>query len=121
MELTVRSKFWFERDGELVLSDWRVALLEAIEATGSLSAASTRLNVPYRVAWGKLKQIEKRLGVALLQSQSGGSAGGSTQLTAEARDLVARFRRFEAGLPELIQQHFEREFGSVGLAVSEKE
>ena len=121
MELTVRSKFWFERDGELVLSDWRVALLEAIEATGSLSAASARLNVPYRVAWGKLKQIEKRLGVALLQSQSGGSAGGSTQLTAEARELVARFRRFEGGLPELIQQHFEREFGSVGLAVCEQE
>ncbi len=110
MPLTIKSKFWIEEDGELVLSDWRADLLEAIDATGSLAAAATRLNVPYRVAWGKLKEIEERLGFPLLQSQSGGATGGSTRLTEQGRRLIARYRRFQAGLPELIQRRFDEEF-----------
>ncbi|HZB94932.1 MAG TPA: hypothetical protein VE268_03135 [Herpetosiphonaceae bacterium] len=63
MELTVRSKFWVEQAGELVLSDWRIELLEAIDDTGSLTAGCARLNVAYRVGWGKIKEIERRLGM----------------------------------------------------------
>jgi molybdate transport system regulatory protein len=112
MTLTIRSRFWVEQDGELVLSDWRVKLLETIDELGSLAAASTHLNVPYRVAWGKIKEIEARLGVALLESRTGGAAGGSTQLTEAGRATVARYHRFQQGLPELIKQRFEEEFGA---------
>lgn len=111
MTLTIRSKFWVEQAGELVLSDWRIELLEAIDATGSLAAAAAQRNVPYRVAWGKLKQIERRLGYALIKGHSGGASGGSTELTPEAKELLMRYRRFQSGLPELIQQRFEAEFG----------
>ncbi len=113
MTLTIRSKFWVEQDGELVLSDWRIDLLQAIEETGSLSAACVRMNVAYRVGWGKIKEIERRLGIPLLHSRSGGTEGGSTQLTEQGRVLVARYRRFQAGLPELIRRRFEEEFGQV--------
>ena len=34
------SNFWVERNGEVVLSEWRVALLEAVAETGSISAAA---------------------------------------------------------------------------------
>jgi molybdate transport system regulatory protein len=112
MTLTIRSKFWVEQNGELVLSDWRVELLEVIEETGSLAAASTRLDVPYRVAWGKIKEIEARLGIALLESRTGGATGGSTRLTEAGQTLVARYRRFQQGLPDLIRQRFEEEFGA---------
>lgn len=111
MTLTVHVKFWVEQAGELVLSDWRIALLEAIDATGSLAAAAAQLDVPYRVAWGKLKQIEQRLGYALLEGHSGGVSGGSTLLTARGKELVLRYRRFQSGLPEIIQRRFEEEFG----------
>jgi molybdate transport system regulatory protein len=111
MPLIVRSKFWVEQDGELVLSDWRVELLEATDAAGSLAAGCAQMNVPYRVGWGKIKEIEGRLGIRLLESRSGGSEGGSTHLTEEGRALIARYRRFQAGLPELIRQRFAEEFG----------
>lgn len=111
MTLTVHSKIWVEQAGELVLSDWRIELLEAIDATGSLSAAAALLDVPYRVAWGKIKQIERRLGYPLIKGHSGGASGGSTTITPEGRELALRYRRFQAGLPELIQQRFEEEFG----------
>jgi molybdate transport system regulatory protein len=111
--LCPRSKVWLERGGQVVLSDWRVELLEAIEATGSLARAAERLDVPYRTAWYKLKEIERRLGVRLLETQSGGADGGSSQLTAEAREVVARFHRLNAGIDDLIAERFRAEFGAL--------
>ena len=111
MRLTVRSRCWVEQDGMLVLSDWRVDLLAAVDELGSLSAAAERFEVAYRVAWGKVKEIEARLGYALLEGHSGGLGGGGTRLTPAGRELVARYNRFRAGLAELIERRFEAEFG----------
>ncbi|RMF03909.1 MAG: molybdenum transporter, partial [Chloroflexi bacterium] len=32
-----KSNFWIEKDGKVVLSLWRVRLLEAVQETGSIS------------------------------------------------------------------------------------
>ncbi len=45
---------WIEKDGKVVLSAWRVQLLEAIEAAGSISAAAEQMRLPYRRAWEKV-------------------------------------------------------------------
>jgi len=105
-----RSKFWIEKDGELVLSDWRVDLLEAIEETGSLSGAAERLGVHYRRAWGKIKEMEERLRVTLIVTQSGGVDGGGTQLTPQAQDYIRKYRKFRAGLRELVDRRFKETF-----------
>ena len=110
MNLEVRSKCWVEVDGELVLSDWRVDLLEAVDELGSLAAAAERFNVAYRVSWGKIKEIEGRLGYALLEGHSGGVGGGGTRLTPAGRELVACYNRFRAGLTELVEQRFKEQF-----------
>ena len=111
--LCARSKVWLERGGAVVLSDWRVQLLEAIEATGSLARAADQLDVPYRTAWYKLKEIERRLGVRLLETQSGGADGGGSRLTAEAQEIIARFHRVNAGIEQLIAERFRAEFGAL--------
>jgi molybdate transport system regulatory protein len=111
--LCPRSKVWLEQGGQVVLSDWRVALLEAVDATGSLARAAAELDVPYRTAWYKLKEIERRLGVRLLETQSGGADGGGSHLTAEARQVIARFHRVNAGIDELIAARFRAEFGDL--------
>jgi len=108
--LEARSKIWCERAGELVLSEWRLDLLAAVGETGSLSGAAERLDVPYRTAWHKLKAVEKKLGVRLLETQSGGSGGGGSVLTAEAHELIRRFRRVRQGVSELVTKRFESEF-----------
>jgi molybdate transport system regulatory protein len=114
--LQVRSKIWIERRGRggVVLSEWRVDLLEAIDATGSLSRAAERLDVPYRTAWERVKEIESELGVRLLDTASGGADGGSSRLTPEARDLCRRFRRVSGGIQEVVSRRFAAEFGSAG-------
>jgi molybdate transport system regulatory protein len=108
--LRPRSKVWLEQDGQVVLSEWRVELLETIETTGSLSAAAQRLGVPYRTAWARLRQMEERLGVRLLETQVGGPEGGGSRLTAEAREVIARFHRLTDGIAELVDGRFRQEF-----------
>lgn len=106
-----RVKCWVEVDDALVLSDWRVDLLALADELGSLSAAAERLGVAYRVAWGKIHEIEGRLGVKLLAGQSGGPHGGGSELTPAGRDLVERYRRFRRGLDALVEQRFAEAFG----------
>jgi molybdate transport system regulatory protein len=109
--LEIRSKIWIERRGEVVLSEWRVELLEAIDANGSLSRAAEALNIPYRTAWERVKATEGEVGFRLLDSESGGSDGGGSSLTAEARDLCRRFRRVSSGIQEVVSRRFAAEFG----------
>lgn len=112
-----KSKFWIERDGELILSDWRVALLEAIEETGSLSAAARKLGVHHRRARAKVDEIEARLGLHLVEGESGGSGGGGTRLTPAAREYIRRYRRFQEGLKELVDRRFREYFGDMSSSV----
>ena len=101
---------WIEVEDQVVLSRWRVRLLTAVADTGSISAAAERMGVPYRRAWEKIREMEQRLGVALLDTQTGGPGGGGARLTPAAHDFVARFRQFSEGIDRYVQQHFQEAF-----------
>ena len=105
------SNFWIEKDGKVVLSEWRVALLEAVEQTGSINAAAAQQGVPFRVAWRKIQEMEDGLGVALTQRITGGPHGGGTRLTAAGRAYIAQFHAAVAGLKDLAEQQFRAVFG----------
>lgn len=105
-----RVKLWVEHGDDLSLSDWRVRLLETVESTGSLAAAARQLNVPYRTAWYKLRQIEDSLGRKLLETHSGGAEGGRSRLTPEARALIDAFHEFTRGIETLVEARFREHF-----------
>ena len=111
--LLARLNLWIERGDRVVLSQWRVRLLEAIEDTGSISAAAERMNVPYHGAWNKPREMEAGLEVRLVVRQRGGARGGSTRLTAEGRDLVTRFNRYAQAVEETLARAFEEAFGDL--------
>jgi molybdate transport system regulatory protein len=105
-----KANFWIEENGKVVLSTWRVNLLEAIAETGSISAAASKLGVSYRRAWEKINECEERLGVKLVETQTGGIGGGGSYLTPVATDYVHRFRQFTTGLNGIVNQRFEKFF-----------
>jgi len=113
--MPIKSNFWIEKDGEVVLSRWRVALLQAIDETGSISAAAERLRVPYRRAWDKVHECEDRLGVKLIDTQTGGTGGGGARLTQEGAEYVKRFQQFSRGLDELVKDRFREAFEGTKL------
>jgi len=102
----VRVKIWVEDDSGVLLSEWRADLLEAVDATGSLTRAAEQVGVPYRTAWQRIHEIEQSLGFQLLETESGGRDGGGSRLTPRGRDAVARFREMTQGIPELVESRF---------------
>ncbi len=110
LNLVVRDNFWIEVDGVVVLSRWRVDLLKAVAQTGSISAAARRMQIPYRLAWQRIHEMETCLGMSLLTSERGGQGGGGSLLTADADNLIQRYEHFAEGLDEIVQRHFQNAF-----------
>ncbi len=102
---------WLEKDGQVVLSLWRMRLLQAVADTGSISAAAESLGVPYRVAWQKLHEMEERLGEKLLETQIGGTSGGGARLTPAADRYLDQFERFAHDMERFVVDSFEANFG----------
>ncbi len=117
--LEVRSKVWLERDGEVVISEFRADLLQAIADTGSVASAAERLGLPNRTAWKKLRHMEEAAGVSLLDSGSGGSSGGGSELTSAARELLSAFQRLNSPVSELLEAGFDREGPAIAASLSE--
>ena len=108
--MKANAKIWIEEDGKLVLSGYRVRLLQLIEEAGSLAEAAKVMGLSYRRAWGKVKELERNLGVPLLESAAGGSGGGGSQLTPEGRKLVARYERFRIAADTALAEAFRVAF-----------
>lgn len=108
----MRPKFnlWIEVDDEVVLSTWRVDLLRAIEETGSITAASEEMSVPYRRAWQRIREMEERFGETLVTTEVGGARGGGARLTTLAKDMITRFQAFSSGLDQEVSERFEKAF-----------
>ncbi|HXH21064.1 MAG TPA: LysR family transcriptional regulator [Dehalococcoidia bacterium] len=113
-----RLKIWVEAGDGLVLSDYRVRLLELVAETGSLSEAAERMGLSYRRAWGKLKEIEANLGLKLIESTVGGSGGGHTRLTPKGAEMVARYNRFRSRVSAFVETEFAACFAAEPAAPS---
>lgn len=109
--LIPKANFWAEIDGEVVLSEWRVQLLQAIDETGSITGAAQQLDIPYRLAWERVHEMEQALGQSLVDAQVGGAGGGGATLTPLARDYVRRWHEFHQGLEITVAQRFAAAFG----------
>lgn len=101
----LRVRVWVERDGEAILGEGRLELLEWIDRSRSISAAARQVGVSYRHAWVQVQAINRAAGEALVEAATGGAGGGGAQLTARGREAVAlvrelrdRLRREAAGL-----------------------
>jgi len=88
-----RLTLWLETSsGEPVFGKGRMIILDAIEAHGSLAAASRALGMSYRTLWARLRRSEKRLGLRLVVSHAGCGPDSGSVLTPEGRELLERYR-----------------------------
>ena len=90
--LTVRLDF----DSGRRLGAGKVALLEAIDATGSISAAGRVHGMSYRRAWLLVDELNQLFSLPLVSAHHGGAKGGGASLTDAGRRVVALYRGAEA-------------------------
>ena len=108
-----RYNLWIEIDGQVVLSLWRAELLRAVARAGSISAAAEALDIPYRIAWQKIHEMETRQGEKLVATQTGGAHGGGARLTPAAERHLARFDRLAQDMERLVAEAFAANFSDL--------
>lgn len=109
--MTPKFNFWLEINGEVALSIWRVRLLRAVAEAGSISGGAAQLNVPYRVAWQKIHEMEERLNQKLVETQIGGRAGGGAVLTTYAQECIQKFEQFNREAQLFLDGRYQEIFG----------
>ena len=83
-----------------------------VDQTNSMQTACREMEMSYSKGWKILKKAEKYLGYSLIQSRSGGAAGGSSHLTKEAKDFLSRYQDMEKELKAVTAKLFDKYFGS---------
>nr|WP_231716866.1 LysR family transcriptional regulator [Burkholderia ubonensis] len=84
------------RKGDTVaLGPGKVALLEAVRAHGSISAAARSLGMSYRRAWLLIDELNRSLTSPATVSEQGGHSGGGCTLTPVGEEIVRLYRAIE--------------------------
>ncbi|HVY56672.1 MAG TPA: LysR family transcriptional regulator [Xanthobacteraceae bacterium] len=74
----------------------KIALLEAIRSTGSISAAARALDMSYRRAWLLVEEVNHALREPAVAAEVGGRRGGGAVVTPAGEQLVGLYRTIES-------------------------
>jgi molybdate transport system regulatory protein len=89
--LTIRLDF----DETRRLGPGKVALLESIDETGSISAAGRAHSMSYRKAWLLVEEMNRMFAKPLVAARPGGVKGGGAELTPAGRQVMTLYREAE--------------------------
>jgi molybdate transport system regulatory protein len=84
----------------------RADLIDAIDRTGSISAAAREMNMSYRRAWQLVENTNAAFVAPLVLTNTGGSGGGGALVTDFGRDVVAQYRAMEQKAAALLADDF---------------
>lgn len=87
---------WHVRLGTGEISPRRLFLLQAIDATGSISQAAKQVGITYKAAWDAVDAMNNLAGQPLVVSQHGGKGGGGAHLTHAGMQIVMMHERLSA-------------------------
>ena len=88
-------------NGEHLLGPTGAKMVEAIEKTGSIKRAAKIVNRSYRYVWAYLMDIERLLGVPIIETTKGGEKGGGTRLTKNGKKLLKIYHHYELKVRKL--------------------
>jgi molybdate transport system regulatory protein len=86
------------------LGPGKIALLEAVQAAGSISDAARTLKMSYRRAWLLVSSLNSAFIAPVVVSATGGKGGGGAQVTEFGASLIAEYRALEGDIAQLAKQ-----------------
>jgi molybdate transport system regulatory protein len=89
------------------LGPGKIALLEAIQTHGSLSAAARAIKLSYRRAWLLLESLNQQFRDRVSVNSVGGIGGGGVQITPFGVLLIKRYREIEQRFTELSNEYLK--------------
>lgn len=103
MQVKICTKVWLEVDDRVPFCHGKAALLAAIEQYGSIRQAARALNMSYRRAWEYIRDLERGVDFAVVQTQVGGAQGGGARLTERGAELLTLYRQTHAAVSEAVR------------------
>lgn len=88
-------------------------LLEGIEKCGSIQAACKEMGLSYSKGSHILKNLEKGLGIPMVQRWTGGTGGGGAVLTEEAKRMTESYRAMVRDIENYAKEAYNRYFGDM--------
>ncbi|HKW48198.1 MAG TPA: LysR family transcriptional regulator [Gemmatimonadaceae bacterium] len=76
----------------IAIGPGKADLLQAIDETGSISAAARRMRMSYRRAWLLVQTMNECFRQPLVEAEKGGTSGGGARLTSTGREVLAEYR-----------------------------
>lgn len=83
----------------------KVAVLEEIARSGSISAAGRALHISYRRTWELVEELNATLGGPVVTTAAGGNGGGGASLTELGEAVVTRYRAIEIDCSAVARKH----------------
>ena len=87
-------KLFVNKNGETLLCRGRLSFIETVDKCGSIAEAAKLMGYSYRKAWGMVQKTNRAAGKTIIETTTGGAAGGSAHLTKEGRELVTKFKNY---------------------------
>ncbi len=92
-------------DGTIAFGPGKADLLEAIQKTGSISAAAREMQMSYRQAWLLADAMNQCFRTPLIVTDKGGASRGGAQVTALGKKVLARYRLMQRSLETAAAKH----------------
>ena len=92
-------------DEEIAFGPGKADLLDAIEASGSISAAGKQMGMSYRRAWLLVDAMYRCFQQPLVETVTGGAHGGGARLTTTGKEILQAYRHLQADTRHLAEQH----------------
>ena len=93
---------------EIAIGPGKAELLEAIAATGSISASAKRLGMSYRRAWLLVDTMNRCFREPVVASATGGSGGGGAVVTPFGHAVLEHFRRMGKAVDRALDPELKR-------------
>ena len=88
----------------VALGPGKVALLEAVDKSGSITGAARLMGMSYRRAWKLIEAMNNDFKVPLIATSSGGRGGGGALVTKAGFDALNRYRSMETKAEQAVEK-----------------
>lgn len=93
--------------GDVAMGPGKAMLLRAIAETGSISGAARAIGMSYRRAWLLVETMNAAFAEPLIETATGGRAGGGARVTDAGRVALDRYERLAARVEAEAQAAFD--------------
>lgn len=95
-------------DADHAIGPGKTDLLEAVAATGSISAAGRRMGMSYKRAWQLVDALNHSFALPLVTTSKGGQRGGGAELTPTGRRVLDTYRAIERKAQKLLSSELRQ-------------